>query len=315
MPLRSAPTWCARHDFARYASTLFVPAIQRRALLAIYAFNVEISRVREQVSQPLPGEMRLQWWTDMLAGRGPWRRRGQSGRGRTAAGDPEFPPAGRAAVAADRGAPVRSLQRSDAVDGGAGRLCQRHLVGAVFARRADRGAAVGGDRSSRAPRRPRPGHGAGDRGAAARCRAAAAVRAAAIAAAARQRHGGSIFRQADAERRARRSTNWSARRESILRPHSICSRTCRRRCGRCSCRSRWSAAICSGYRARMPIPLCRRRRRGCGPCGRCGAHRGRGSLAGRNVVNAVMRAKRSNPSRPSQRETGLLSLAFAGDAH
>ncbi len=56
------------HDFARYASTLFVPAAQRRALLAIYAFNVEISRVREQVSQPLPGEMRLQWWTDMLAG-------------------------------------------------------------------------------------------------------------------------------------------------------------------------------------------------------------------------------------------------------
>jgi len=58
------------HDFARYASTLFVPAAQRRALLAIYAFNVEISRVREQVSQPLPGEMRLRWWTDMLAGAG-----------------------------------------------------------------------------------------------------------------------------------------------------------------------------------------------------------------------------------------------------
>lgn len=58
------------HDFARYASTLFVPADQRRALLAIYAFNVEISRVRAQVSQPLPGEMRLQWWTDVLAGAG-----------------------------------------------------------------------------------------------------------------------------------------------------------------------------------------------------------------------------------------------------
>ena len=58
------------HDFGRYASTLFVPAGQRRALLALYAFNVEISRVREQVSQPLPGEMRLQWWTDMLAGAG-----------------------------------------------------------------------------------------------------------------------------------------------------------------------------------------------------------------------------------------------------
>ena len=58
------------HDFARYASTLFVSADKRRALLALYAFNVEISRVREQVSQPLPGEIRLQWWTDMLAGAG-----------------------------------------------------------------------------------------------------------------------------------------------------------------------------------------------------------------------------------------------------
>jgi phytoene synthase len=56
------------HDFVRYASTLFMPGPERRALLSIYAFNVEISRVHEQVSQPLPGEMRLQWWTDMLAG-------------------------------------------------------------------------------------------------------------------------------------------------------------------------------------------------------------------------------------------------------
>jgi phytoene synthase len=71
---REAAEFCAElvrgHDFTRYASTLFVPAAQRRALLAIYAFNVEISRVREQVSQPLPGEMRLQWWIDMLAGAG-----------------------------------------------------------------------------------------------------------------------------------------------------------------------------------------------------------------------------------------------------
>jgi phytoene synthase len=58
------------HDFDRYASTLFVEADRRRALLALYAFNVEICRVRDQVSQPLPGEIRLQWWTDMLEGRG-----------------------------------------------------------------------------------------------------------------------------------------------------------------------------------------------------------------------------------------------------
>jgi 15-cis-phytoene synthase len=71
---KDSAAFCAElvrtHDFARYASTLFMAAGPRRALIAIYAFNVEISRVREQVSQPLPGEMRLQWWTDMLAGAG-----------------------------------------------------------------------------------------------------------------------------------------------------------------------------------------------------------------------------------------------------
>ena len=71
---RESAAFCAElvrsHDFARYAATLFVPSEQRRALLAVYAFNVEISRVRDQVSQPLPGEIRLQWWTDMLAGAG-----------------------------------------------------------------------------------------------------------------------------------------------------------------------------------------------------------------------------------------------------
>jgi phytoene synthase len=69
---KDAAGFCAElvrtHDFVRYASTLFVPPDQRRALLALYAFNVEISRIRIHVSQPLSGEMRLQWWTDMLAG-------------------------------------------------------------------------------------------------------------------------------------------------------------------------------------------------------------------------------------------------------
>jgi phytoene synthase len=71
---RPAADFCAElvrgHDFTRYVSTLFLPPAQRRALLAIYAFNAEICRVRELVSQPLPGEIRLQWWTDMLAGAG-----------------------------------------------------------------------------------------------------------------------------------------------------------------------------------------------------------------------------------------------------
>ncbi|MDE5443390.1 squalene/phytoene synthase family protein [Bradyrhizobium sp. CSA207] len=71
-PPSDAVAFCAdlvrSHDFPRYAATLFAPATERRALLALYAFNVEIVRVRDQVSQPLPGEIRLQWWTDMLSG-------------------------------------------------------------------------------------------------------------------------------------------------------------------------------------------------------------------------------------------------------
>jgi phytoene synthase len=69
---KDAAAFCAdlvrRHDFARYAATLFISADQRRALLALYAFNAEITRVRDLVTQPLTGEIRLQWWSDMLAG-------------------------------------------------------------------------------------------------------------------------------------------------------------------------------------------------------------------------------------------------------
>jgi 15-cis-phytoene synthase len=71
---QDAAAFCAEQvrslDFVRYASTLFAISERRRALLALYAFNVEIARVREQVSQPLPGEIRLQWWIDVLAGSG-----------------------------------------------------------------------------------------------------------------------------------------------------------------------------------------------------------------------------------------------------
>lgn len=71
---QDAAAFCAHlvrsHDFARYAATLFVEGDQRRALLALYAFNVEIFRVRDQITQPLAGEVRLQWWTDVLTGEG-----------------------------------------------------------------------------------------------------------------------------------------------------------------------------------------------------------------------------------------------------
>lgn len=57
-----------RYDKDRYLSALLAPEQHRAALMAVYAFGAEISRVREVVSEPLPGEMRLQWWRDLLEG-------------------------------------------------------------------------------------------------------------------------------------------------------------------------------------------------------------------------------------------------------
>ncbi|WP_245489337.1 MULTISPECIES: phytoene/squalene synthase family protein [unclassified Mesorhizobium] len=58
----------ADHD--RYLSALYAPAEKRDALLALYAFNAEIAGVRDRIHEPLPGEVRLQWWRDVIAADG-----------------------------------------------------------------------------------------------------------------------------------------------------------------------------------------------------------------------------------------------------
>jgi phytoene synthase len=55
-------------DKDRWLASLFAPAALRPDLLALYAFNLEVASVRERVSDPLPGEVRLQWWRDALTG-------------------------------------------------------------------------------------------------------------------------------------------------------------------------------------------------------------------------------------------------------
>ena len=71
---RADAAFCAdlarTRDFRTYAASLFVPPETRRAWIAIAAFNAEVSYVRDHVSQPLPGEIRLQWWRDVLTGEG-----------------------------------------------------------------------------------------------------------------------------------------------------------------------------------------------------------------------------------------------------
>jgi phytoene synthase len=54
-------------DQDRYAAALFARRSSRGHLLALYAFNVELARVGELVREPQLGEIRLQWWRDVLA--------------------------------------------------------------------------------------------------------------------------------------------------------------------------------------------------------------------------------------------------------
>ena len=66
-----------RHDRDRFQTVLFAPAAHREALFALYAFNYEIARVREAVSQPVLGQIRLEWWREAIAAAyrgGPIRR-------------------------------------------------------------------------------------------------------------------------------------------------------------------------------------------------------------------------------------------------
>lgn len=56
-------------DRDRYLATLFLPAHVRPHAYALYAFNAEVTAVRERVREPLAGEVRLQWWSDALAGK------------------------------------------------------------------------------------------------------------------------------------------------------------------------------------------------------------------------------------------------------
>jgi phytoene synthase len=55
-------------DRDRYYATLFAPADKRPHLFALYAFSAEVARVRDAVSNPMPGEIRLQWWRDAIEG-------------------------------------------------------------------------------------------------------------------------------------------------------------------------------------------------------------------------------------------------------
>ena len=55
-------------DLEGYLVASFLPKESRRPYLALRAFNVEVASVRDSVGDNvLAGQMRLQWWRDVVA--------------------------------------------------------------------------------------------------------------------------------------------------------------------------------------------------------------------------------------------------------
>lgn len=54
-------------DLDRYWSTVFSQKQKRPGLLALYAFHAELDHILAIVSDPMVGDVRLQWWRDAVA--------------------------------------------------------------------------------------------------------------------------------------------------------------------------------------------------------------------------------------------------------
>lgn len=57
-----------RHDNDRFLTALFAPPDRREDLFALLAFNMEVAKTREVVSEATLGLIRLQWWRESLDG-------------------------------------------------------------------------------------------------------------------------------------------------------------------------------------------------------------------------------------------------------
>ena len=70
--LAESTAYCAealcRQDHERYLTCLFAPADKRAGLFALYAFNLEVAKTAEVVSEAMLGRIRLQWWRDAIDG-------------------------------------------------------------------------------------------------------------------------------------------------------------------------------------------------------------------------------------------------------
>lgn len=68
-PALSPPAALVRqHDLDRFRFALFAPARHREAVFTLFAFNHEVAKTRESVTETMIGAIRLQWWRDSIEG-------------------------------------------------------------------------------------------------------------------------------------------------------------------------------------------------------------------------------------------------------
>lgn len=59
--------FCYRqHDYENFLCTLLLPSHSRTSAFAIRAFNIEVAKVQDQVSDPHIGQMRMKFWEETV---------------------------------------------------------------------------------------------------------------------------------------------------------------------------------------------------------------------------------------------------------
>ena len=67
MSLEACAEIVQRGDPDRFAAIMAAPTAARARLFPLYAFNLEVARAPWVSKEPMIGEMRLQWWRDVVA--------------------------------------------------------------------------------------------------------------------------------------------------------------------------------------------------------------------------------------------------------
>jgi 15-cis-phytoene synthase len=62
------PDYLRQRDYDRWLASQFVPLNARSAVQTILSFSAHLQQIPSTVSEPMLGEIRLQWWHDVFAG-------------------------------------------------------------------------------------------------------------------------------------------------------------------------------------------------------------------------------------------------------